>query len=377
MHPTNRLPNLRSRAFAAAGVATLGLSLLMAIAPAVAKSDNANSGTVKVHAVGEPADNGPDSANDPHVCQFWLGFYFAPDDGGTWDIQPWSDGSDAPPAIAGSYDTVAGFASTDALWLAPGHYKLFWLGTNDHNWKHKAFWVDEPCPDPSIVGSGDVPGDVSPGDDPGDVGAGDDPADDPGDINPGDDPGDVGDDPGDETPGDVPGDVSPGDETPGDVPGDVSPGDETHGDVPGDVNPGDDPGDESPGDVPGDVNPGDDPGDVPGDVNPGDDPGDETPGDVPGDVNPGDDSSDDPADQVPPIQEPRQGTQDSTSSPATHPSASAPAVVAAHSPSTVTRSNTLPDTSTGSNAMFVTAAGLLMLVVAHRLRRREGALILG
>ena len=338
MHPTNRLPNLRSRAFAAAGVATLGLSLLMAIAPAVAKSDNANSGTVKVHAVGEPADNGPDSANDPHVCQFWLGFYFAPDDGGTWDIQPWSDGSDAPPAIAGSYDTVAGFASTDALWLAPGHYKLFWLGTNDHNWKHKAFWVDEPCPDPSIVGSGDVPGDVSPGDDPGDVGAGDDPADDPGDINPGDDPGDVG--PGDD----------PGDETPGDV----NPGDD----------PGDDPGDETPGDVPGDVNP-------------GDDPGDETPGDVPGDVNPGDDSSDDPADQVPPIQEPRQGTQDSTSSPATHPSASAPAVVAAHSPSTVTRSNTLPDTSTGSNAMFVTAAGLLMLVVAHRLRRREGALILG
>jgi len=27
--------------------------------------------------------------------------------------------------------------------------------------------------------------------------------------------------------------------------------------------------------------------------------------------------------------------------------------------------------------MFVTAAGLLMLVVAHRLRRRDGALILG
>ena len=298
MHPTNRLPNLRSRAFAAAGVATLGLSLLMAIAPAVAKSDNANSGTVKVHAVGEPADNGPDAPNDPHVCQFWLGFYFAPDDGGTWNIQRWSDGADAPPALAGSYDTVAGFASTDALWVAPGHYKLFWLGSNDHNWKHKAFWVDSPCPDPSIVGSGDDPGDVNPGDDPGD---------DPGDVNPGDDPGDVG--------------------------------------------------------------PGDDPADDPGDVNPGDDPGD---------VNPGDDPDNDPADEVPPIEVPRQGTQDSTSGgPPAGPAASAPAVVAAHSTSMGTRSGTLPDTSTGSDAMFVTAAGLLMLVVAHRLRRREGALILG
>ena len=298
MHPTNRLPNLRSRAFAAAGVATLGLSLLMAIAPAVAKSDNANSGTVKVHAVGEPADNGPDTTNDPHVCQFWLGFYFTPDDGGTWDIQPWSDGADAPAALAGSYDTVAGFASTDALWVAPGHYKLFWLGSNDHNWKHKAFWVDSPCPDPSIVGSGDDPGDVGPGDDPGD---------DPGDVNPGDDPGDVG--------------------------------------------------------------PGDDPGDDPGDVNPGDDPGD---------VGPGDDPGDDPADEVPPTEEPRQGTQDSTSGgPPAGPAASAPAAVAAHNTGTGTRSGTLPDTSTGSNAMFVTAAGLLMLVVAHRLRRRDGALILG
>ena len=351
MHPTNRLPNLRSRAFAAAGVATLGLSLLMAIAPAVAKSDNANSGTVKVHAVGEPADNGPDTANDPHVCQFWLGFYFAPDDGGTWNIQRWSDGADAPPALAGSYDTVAGFASTDALWVAPGHYKLFWLGSNDHNWKHKAFWVDSPCPDPSIVGSGDDPGDVNPGDDPGD---------DPGDVNPGDDPGDVG--PGDD-PGDDPGDVGPGDD-PGDDPGDVNPGDD-----PGDVGPGDDPGDD-----PGDVNPGDDPGDVdPGDETPGD-----TPGDDPGDVDLGDDSSNDPGDQVPPIEEPRQGTQDGTSGgPPAGPAASAPAVVAAHSPTTGTRSGTLPDTSTGSSAMFVTAAGLLMLVVAHRLRRREGALILG
>ena len=305
MHTTNRLPNLRSRAFAAAGVATLGLSLLMAIAPAVAKSDNANSGTVKVHAVGEPADNGPDTANDPHVCRFWLGFYFPDNESGTWEIYPWSSGADASAALTGTYSTSGGFGSTDALWLTPDHYKLFWLGANDQNWKHKAFWVDEPCPDPSIVGSGDDPGDVVPGDD-------------------------------------------PGDETPGDVPGDVSPGDDP-GDDPGDVIPGDDPGDETPGDVPGDVSP-------------GDDPGDETPGDVPGD-------------EVPAVDEPRQGTKDSTS--AGPPSGLAPAAPAASSSSTGTRPNTLPDTSTGSNAMFVTAAGLLMLVVAHRLRRREGALILG
>jgi len=323
MHTTNRLPNLRSRAFAAAGVATLGLSLLMAIAPAVAKSDNANSGTVKVHALGQPADSGPDSANDPHVCQFWLGFYFPADETGNWEIYPWSAGADAAPSLTGTYDTAGGFGSTDALWLTPDHYKLFWLGANDENWKHKAFWVDEPCPDPSIVGSGDDPGDVVPGDDP---------ADDPADV--------PGDDPGDETPGDVPGDVSPGDDP---------------GDDPGDVIPGDDPGDETPGDVPGDD---------PGDVIPGDDPGDGTPGDVPGD-------------QVPAVDEPRQGTKDSTSGGPPAPAGSAPAAPATHSASTGTRSNTLPDTSTGSDAMFVTAAGLLMLVVAHRLRRREGALILG
>jgi hypothetical protein len=264
MHPTQRLPNLRSRAFAAAGVATLGLSLLMAIAPAVAKSDNANSGTVKVHAVGQQADNGPDNANESHVCQFWLGFYFTPNDGGTWQIYPWSAGADAEPALAGTYDTVDGFGSTGPNWLAPGHYKLFWLGSNDQNPKHKAFWVDDPCPDPSIV-TGDDPGDVTPGDDP------------------------------------------------------------------GDVTPGDDPGDVTPGDDPGDVTPGDDPGDV---------------------------------------TTPREGTKESTS-------AGPPAAVAAPASSTVTRSNTLPDTSTGSDAMFVTAAGLLMLVVAHRLRRRDGALILG
>ena len=338
MHTTNRLPNLRSRAFAAAGVATLGLSLLMAIAPAVAKSDNANSGTVKVHAVGEPADNGPDTANDPHVCRFWLGFYFPDNESGTWEIYPWSSGADASAALTGTYSTSGGFGSTDALWLTPDHYKLFWLGANDQNWKHKAFWVDEPCPDPSIVGSGDDPGDVVPGDDPGD----ETPGDVPGDVSPGDDPGD---DPGDVVPGD-----DPGDETPGDVPGDVSPGDD----------PGDDPGDETPGDVPGDETP----GDVPGDVSPGDDPGDETPGDVPGD-------------QVPAVDEPRQGTKDSTSGGPPAPAGSAPAAPATHSASTGTRSNTLPDTSTGSDAMFVTAAGLLMLVVAHRLRRREGALILG
>jgi hypothetical protein len=303
MHTTDRLPNLRSRAFAAAGVATLGLSLLMAIAPAVAKSDNANSGTVKVHAVGQPADNGPDGANDPHVCQFWLGFYFPDNESGNWEIYPWSSGADASAALTGTYSTSGGFGSTDALWLTPDHYKLFWLGANDLNWKHKAFWVDEPCPDPTIVGSGGDPGDVVPGDDP---------ADDPADL------------------------------------------------------PGDDPGDETPGDVPGDVSPGDDPGDeTPGDVNPGDDPGDETPGDVPGD-------------EVPAVDEPRQGTQDSTSGgPAAGPAGSAPAAVAAPSASMGSRSTTLPDTSTGSDAMFVTAAGLLMLVVAHRLRRREGALILG
>jgi hypothetical protein len=285
MHPTNRLPNLRSRAFAAAGVATLGLSLLMAIAPAVAKSDNANSGTVKVHAVGQPADSGPDSANDPHVCQFWLGFYFTADEGGTWEIYPWSAGADAAPALAGTYDTVEGFASTDALWLAPDHYKLFWLGANEQSWKHKAFWVDPPCPDPSIVNSGDDPGDVVPGDDPGDV-------------------------------------------VPGDDPGDVVPGDD------------------------------------PGDVVPGDDPGDVVPGDHPGDVVPGDDT-------------PRQGTQDSTSAGPTADSSSPPPLAAAPGSNTGGRSDTLPDTSTGSNAMFVTAAGLLMLVVAHRLRRRDGALVLG
>jgi len=39
--------------------------------------------------------------------------------------------------------------------LDPGHYKLFWEGRNDHNIKHKVFWVD--CPPGGAPAGGGAP----------------------------------------------------------------------------------------------------------------------------------------------------------------------------------------------------------------------------
>ena len=132
-----------------AGLLIITLSMLMALAiaaPAAAKNPPGNNGTVKIH---DNFEAEPIVRNEPHVvCDFHLHFFFSDSSQeGDWWIESW------PPT--GNKTTVMGRApygptnaagewATGALTLSAGHYKLYWEGRNDHNIKHKVFWV-EPC----------------------------------------------------------------------------------------------------------------------------------------------------------------------------------------------------------------------------------------
>jgi hypothetical protein len=135
---------------AALGLMTALLLLLAMAAPAVAVKGN--NGTVKIHDGASEAE--PIIQNEPHVCDFHLHFFFS-DAGqtGDWWIQSWPPTGDKTTVLLGTYlsdatgeyrDPAVGTHS-----LPNGHYKLFWMGRNDNNIKHKVFWVDcEPTEPP-------------------------------------------------------------------------------------------------------------------------------------------------------------------------------------------------------------------------------------
>jgi hypothetical protein len=128
----------------------VGLSLAIA---GVAAASNGNNGTVKVH--DGATDDAPEIRNEPHVCTFHLHFFFA-DAGqaGDWRIEahPPTDGATV---LSGSYLTdAAGEDETVEMGLPVGHYKLYWEGRNDHNLKHKTFWVTCDNPPGPIGGGG-------------------------------------------------------------------------------------------------------------------------------------------------------------------------------------------------------------------------------
>jgi hypothetical protein len=139
-------PLLVGRAAVIAGaltIATAGLAL----------AGNGNNGTVKIH--DGASDDAPVVKNEPHVCTFHLHFFFA-DAGqaGDWQIEahaPTGDGT----VLSGSYLTDAnGEDETVEMGLPIGHYKLYWDGRNDHNQKHKTFWVTCDNPPGPIGGGG-------------------------------------------------------------------------------------------------------------------------------------------------------------------------------------------------------------------------------
>lgn len=136
----------------------VGRAAIMAGALAIATAGLAfagdgNNGTVKVH--DGATDDAPVVNNEPHVCTFHLHFFFA-DAGqaGDWRIDAHAPTGDAT-VLGGGYLTDAnGEDETVEMGLPAGHYKLYWDGRNDHNQKHKTFWVTCDNPPGPIGGGG-------------------------------------------------------------------------------------------------------------------------------------------------------------------------------------------------------------------------------
>jgi hypothetical protein len=116
-------------------------AILAALSVSVAFAADGNNGTVKVHS--GATDNERILKEESHVCTFHLHFFFA-DAGqqGDWQIDQASPTGSAASVISGSYTTAAnGEYQTVEYGLPLGHYDVVWQGRNDHNIKHKTFWV--------------------------------------------------------------------------------------------------------------------------------------------------------------------------------------------------------------------------------------------
>jgi hypothetical protein len=155
-------------------LAWLAALLLVAAAMPVG-AGNGNNGTVKIHSgdasVGE--EPSPEIKNEPHVsCPFHAHFFFGDDGqagnpmGRDWWIVGHPPGGDG--SAEGEYLADAnGEYWTGVIELPAGHYKLYWVGRNSQNIKHKVFWVDDGC-DGGGGGGGEPPPDgcPTPGDEP-------------------------------------------------------------------------------------------------------------------------------------------------------------------------------------------------------------------
>lgn len=136
------------------GVTFVVVGLLTALSVSAVSAGNGNNGTVKIQEGSSNAE--PITKNEPHVCTFHMLFLFA-DAGqtGDWSIdqQPPTGRDEA--LLSGSYTTDAdGQYATVEYGLPAGHYTLNWDGRNDHNQKHKTFWVTCDNPAGPIGGGG-------------------------------------------------------------------------------------------------------------------------------------------------------------------------------------------------------------------------------
>jgi len=154
----NRRPSTRRFAMPAvvAGAAFLGLSLLLSIGPALGAADHSNgngangngngtTGNLKVHDAStgvETSGNG----NEPHVCDFWLGFTSDTSEIGTWIVVSWAPTGDGSTVASGAYDTSGdGADSSDVIEVPAGHYRAEWAATGETVTNKKTFWVDANC----------------------------------------------------------------------------------------------------------------------------------------------------------------------------------------------------------------------------------------
>ena len=232
---------------AVAGAVLLGLSLLLSVGPALAAANNSNgndangngngtAGTLKVHdstTGAETSGNG----NEPHVCDFWLGFTSDTSEIGTWIVVSWAPTGDGSTVASGAYDTSGdGADSSNIIELPAGHYRAEWAAIGETVTSKKTFWVDADC-DEAVTPVDDPPAEepAPPADESGAEEA----------APPGDDAPPVDESPGDES---VPADEGTQPEDPG-TPSDESPIEESV--LAGGGSSADDPGtpsDESPGD---------------------------------------------------------------------------------------------------------------------------------
>jgi hypothetical protein len=133
------------------GVLSLVSAALFVPTTTVLATAPGNNGTVKIEDSVDPKE---EPANDPHVCQFDIKFFFAdPVQAGDWRIESWPPTGDGTVVLSGTYDTDdEGFdrQPEDGYYSLPdGHYKLYWKGDEENLWKHKVFWVECQAAEPT------------------------------------------------------------------------------------------------------------------------------------------------------------------------------------------------------------------------------------
>jgi len=99
-----------------------------------------DNGTVKIHAVGTPAQ---DHRNEPKVCVFYLdAFGFDAGQSVVWQISQHPPTGTAAAKAGAIVLNAQGAGQTSPMTLPAGHYKLAWKFTGENgSAKHKTFWV--------------------------------------------------------------------------------------------------------------------------------------------------------------------------------------------------------------------------------------------
>ncbi|MFE7601441.1 LPXTG cell wall anchor domain-containing protein [Streptomyces sp. NPDC057494] len=134
----------RSLIPAAALVAAMAGSVILAPTAFASQGPKGDNGTVKIHdsKTGEEV-----KANEPKVCEFYLdAFHFDATQKATWSIEAWANNDQDKGTEVEHGDITLdaeGHGRTEDMTLADGQYKLFWNFDGEHGKaKHKVFKVE-------------------------------------------------------------------------------------------------------------------------------------------------------------------------------------------------------------------------------------------
>lgn len=132
---------------AIAGAALFGLSLLLSVGPALGAANNGNgtTGNVKVYDAATGVETSG-SGNEPHVCDFWLGFTSDTTEVGSWIVVSWAPTGDGSTVMSGIYSISGdGVDASSVIELPAGHYRVEWAAAGVSVTSKKTFWVDAEC----------------------------------------------------------------------------------------------------------------------------------------------------------------------------------------------------------------------------------------